>query len=65
MGHSAQRTGRICSSGRFFVIYSGEDEGVRLTYVSIGYLLLAVVSGVVYGFSGTILKKGVGFRARL
>jgi drug/metabolite transporter (DMT)-like permease len=34
---------------------------VRLTYVSIGYLLLAVVSGVVYGFGGTILKKGVGF----
>jgi drug/metabolite transporter (DMT)-like permease len=34
---------------------------VRLNYVSLGYLALAVVSGVIYGFGGTILKKGVGF----
>jgi drug/metabolite transporter (DMT)-like permease len=34
---------------------------VRLTYASIGYLVLAVLSGVIYGFGGTILKKGVGF----
>jgi len=32
---------------------------VKLNYYSLGYLLLAVVSGIAYGFAGTILKKGV------
>jgi len=31
---------------------------VKLNYYSLGYLLLAVVSGIAYGFAGTILKKG-------
>lgn len=32
---------------------------MKLNYYSLGYLLLAVVSGIAYGFAGTILKKGV------
>jgi drug/metabolite transporter (DMT)-like permease len=32
---------------------------VKLNYYSLEYLLLAVVSGIAYGFAGTILKKGV------
>jgi drug/metabolite transporter (DMT)-like permease len=32
-----------------------------MTYTGLGYLVLAIVSGVIFGFSGTILKKGVGF----
>jgi drug/metabolite transporter (DMT)-like permease len=32
---------------------------VKLNYYSLGYLLLAVASGIAYGFAGTILKKGV------
>jgi drug/metabolite transporter (DMT)-like permease len=31
---------------------------VKINFYSFGYLLLAVVSGVAYGFAGTILKKG-------
>jgi drug/metabolite transporter (DMT)-like permease len=31
---------------------------VKINYYSLGYFLLAVVSGVVYGFAGTVLKKG-------
>ena len=31
---------------------------MKLNYYSVGYFLLAVVSGVAYGFAGTILKKG-------
>ncbi|MGB8953144.1 MAG: EamA family transporter [Candidatus Aminicenantales bacterium] len=31
---------------------------MRFNYVSFGYLLLAVLSGIFYGFGGTILKKG-------
>ena len=31
---------------------------MKINFYSFGYLLLAVVSGVVYGFAGTILKKG-------
>ncbi len=34
---------------------------MRLTTTTFGYLALAVVSGIIYGFAGTILKKGVGF----
>jgi len=34
---------------------------VKINYPGLGYLLLAVVSGVFYGFGGTILKKGVDF----
>jgi drug/metabolite transporter (DMT)-like permease len=30
---------------------------VKLNYYSVGYFILAVVSGVAYGFAGTILKK--------
>lgn len=30
---------------------------MKINYYSIGYFILAVVSGVVYGFAGTILKK--------
>jgi drug/metabolite transporter (DMT)-like permease len=32
---------------------------VKPNYYSLAYLLLAVVSGIAYGFAGTILKKGV------
>ncbi len=32
---------------------------MKLNYYSLGYLLLAVFSGIAYGFAGTILKKGV------
>lgn len=32
---------------------------MKLNYYSLAYLLLAVVSGIAYGFAGTILKKGV------
>lgn len=32
---------------------------MKPNYYSLGYLLLAVVSGIAYGFAGTILKKGV------
>jgi drug/metabolite transporter (DMT)-like permease len=32
-----------------------------MSYTSAGYLALAVVSGLVFGFGGTIMKKGVGF----
>jgi multidrug transporter EmrE-like cation transporter len=32
---------------------------VKLNYYSLGYLLLAIVSGIAYGFAGTVLKKGV------
>ncbi len=32
---------------------------MKLNYYSLGYLLLAVASGIAYGFAGTILKKGV------
>ncbi len=31
---------------------------MKINFYSLGYLLLAVVSGVAYGFAGTILKKG-------
>lgn len=31
---------------------------MKINFYSFGYLLLAVVSGVAYGFAGTILKKG-------
>jgi len=34
---------------------------MRANLANIIYLALAVVSGVIYGFAGTILKKGVGF----
>jgi drug/metabolite transporter (DMT)-like permease len=30
---------------------------VKLNYYSVGYFILAVVSGIAYGFAGTILKK--------
>jgi len=32
---------------------------LRFNYYNLGYLLLAVLSGIFYGFGGTILKKGV------
>jgi len=32
-----------------------------MTYADLGYLALTIVSGVIFGFGGTILKKGVGF----
>lgn len=32
---------------------------MKLNYYSLGYLLLAIVSGIAYGFAGTVLKKGV------
>lgn len=32
---------------------------MKPNYYSLAYLLLAVVSGIAYGFAGTILKKGV------
>lgn len=32
---------------------------MRFNYYNLGYLLLAVLSGIFYGFGGTILKKGV------
>jgi drug/metabolite transporter (DMT)-like permease len=31
---------------------------VKLNYYSVGYFILAVVSGIAYGLGGTILKKG-------
>ena len=31
---------------------------MKLNFTSAGYFLLAVVSGVIMGFSGTIIKKG-------
>lgn len=31
---------------------------MKLNFTSVGYFLLAVLSGVVFGFSGAILKKG-------
>jgi drug/metabolite transporter (DMT)-like permease len=31
---------------------------VKINYYSVGYFILAVVSGIAYGFGGTILKKG-------
>jgi drug/metabolite transporter (DMT)-like permease len=34
---------------------------MRTSSASLIYLTLSVVSGVIYGFAGTILKKGVGF----
>lgn len=34
---------------------------MRTNSASLIYLTLSVVSGVIYGFAGTILKKGVGF----
>lgn len=30
---------------------------MKINYYSLGYLLLAVFSGIAYGFAGTILKK--------
>jgi drug/metabolite transporter (DMT)-like permease len=30
---------------------------LKINYYSLGYLLLAVLSGIAYGFAGTILKK--------
>jgi len=42
-------SGTSCARGR----------PVKLNYYSLAYLLLAVASGIAYGFAGTILKKGV------
>lgn len=51
--------GRCSFSGPCSGISFVRGSPVKLNYYSLGYLLLAVVSGIAYGFAGTILKKGV------
>ena len=49
--------GPCSSSGPCSGTSFAEDSFVKINYYSFGYFILAVVSGVAYGFAGTILKK--------
>jgi drug/metabolite transporter (DMT)-like permease len=49
--------GPCSSSGPWPGTSFAEDAPVKLNYYSVGYFILAVVSGIAYGFAGTILKK--------